>query len=215
MSAYYVSSTPSSGSHTRGRSRSRNSPPRVAMPSPHFPVSAASTYYPSYPTSDPGHGHGHARHASYNGHHSSHHGQQAPGAGNTYYVARSPSRSGHRRSESHSHKHHRSHSATPHRSSSAVPRHSSSRVRPASTTRNRSSSRTPHRSQSAHGVHVQRRSTYTQPQRRYSTHTSHLSFGDRIRKLLHIGRFGNHGKAYYVDSRGRELDRAGRPIIAY
>ena len=56
----------------------------------------------------------------------------------------------------------------------------------------------------------------SQPQRRYSTHhTSNLSFGDRIRKLLHIGRFATHGKPYYVDSRGHALDRSGRPIAAY
>ena len=56
----------------------------------------------------------------------------------------------------------------------------------------------------------------SQPQRRYSTHhTSNLSFGDRIRKLLHIGRFATHGKPYYVDSRGRELDRSGRPIVKF
>ncbi|KZV75436.1 hypothetical protein PENSPDRAFT_681153 [Peniophora sp. CONT] len=204
---YAAPSTGSSGSHTRGRSRSRNSPPRVAMPSPHFPVSAAPTYY-QYQSSDPGHGYApsHARHASYSGHPSQY--PQMPGsAGTTYYVARSPSRGHHRRSESAGHRHHRSHSTTHHRSSStAAPRH----ARHSSTTRHHSS--VPHRSQSAMAA---RRHTYSQPQRRYSTHAHNLSFGDRIRKLLHIGRFGNHGKPYYVDSRGRELDRSGRPIVKY
>lgn len=154
---YAVPAAPSSGSHTRGRSRSRNSPPRVAMPSPQFPVSAAPAYY-QYQTSDPGHGYAptHARHASYSGHPTYNSHQQMPGTpGPTYYVARSPSRGHHRRSESAGHRpRHRSHSTTHHRSSStAAPRHSSHRH--SSTTRHHSSA--PHRSQSAMAA---RRHTY-------------------------------------------------------
>ncbi|TFK55749.1 hypothetical protein OE88DRAFT_1641569 [Heliocybe sulcata] len=193
-------------SYYRSPSHHRSQSQQAHAPSYYYPSQQSAYHSPQpvvYTTSDSGH-----RHRQYS----------SAGAGGQYYAPQSPHQRGRTYSTSYQgqaspaqyatvHGSHRRHHST---SSPVVVdlrkhhRHSNAHAQPArSASRPRASS------------HARQ---YSDRQRRYSE--GHLSFADRLRRMLGVGpwahhdaRSHHHSRERFIDAKsGREVDRSGRPI---